>query len=450
MLQSGLSRQLFEMWCSDPRNGVVISGYSVEGTMAKKIMTEPPTVQLLNGAEVPLRMSVRAISFSAHSDREQTEEFISSINPPHIVLVHGDPNNMAKLKTALLHKFNGDDDETNLSNKRMRVYTPKNTESVKIVFKGEKTAKVIGSLAQQTPSQGASVSGVLLHKDFQHSLVAAVDLKTIADIPTAGVRQQLTVPLPLSRAIKRMSARDQSLEQYYFKKLKSLYDNVVVVQSQKSGDSDGDVSMGDHDESGDDKDNTSRTSKFALSKEEQGMIIYEIEGNIRMKLDPKAPGEAILEWQSSVTSDMIVDSLCFVFVDATSDSDSESDMDDEIIQEETAIMYTVQQILLDYFPDVSIDIQKKQFVVRDVKPLEQQQQEAASDEAMRDDEEEDDETERPIIIDQFGKVLQCDDPSLKSRLEIVLKRVYLSLFPMPSLMGCLDDHCHHVDIDHQH
>jgi cleavage and polyadenylation specificity factor subunit 3 len=37
MLQSGLSRELFEMWCTDKRNGVVLPGYCVEGTLAKVI-----------------------------------------------------------------------------------------------------------------------------------------------------------------------------------------------------------------------------------------------------------------------------------------------------------------------------------------------------------------------------------------------------------------------------
>ena len=35
MMQSGLSRQLFEAWCTDKRNGVIIAGYCVEGTLAK-------------------------------------------------------------------------------------------------------------------------------------------------------------------------------------------------------------------------------------------------------------------------------------------------------------------------------------------------------------------------------------------------------------------------------
>jgi Cft2 family RNA processing exonuclease len=35
MMQSGLSRELFESWCMDKRNGVIIAGYCVEGTLAK-------------------------------------------------------------------------------------------------------------------------------------------------------------------------------------------------------------------------------------------------------------------------------------------------------------------------------------------------------------------------------------------------------------------------------
>ncbi|CAB4038939.1 Hypothetical predicted protein, partial [Paramuricea clavata] len=35
MMQSGLSRELFELWCADRRNGVIIAGYCVEGTLAK-------------------------------------------------------------------------------------------------------------------------------------------------------------------------------------------------------------------------------------------------------------------------------------------------------------------------------------------------------------------------------------------------------------------------------
>jgi len=44
MMQSGVSRELLERWAPDQKNGVVITGYSVEGTMAKIIGTEPETI----------------------------------------------------------------------------------------------------------------------------------------------------------------------------------------------------------------------------------------------------------------------------------------------------------------------------------------------------------------------------------------------------------------------
>jgi Cft2 family RNA processing exonuclease len=52
-------------------------------------------------AQVPLRMSVDAISFSAHADFPQTSEFVAALRPPHVVLVHGEATNMQRLRDAL-------------------------------------------------------------------------------------------------------------------------------------------------------------------------------------------------------------------------------------------------------------------------------------------------------------------------------------------------------------
>lgn len=52
--------------------------------------------------QVPLRMSVDAISFSAHADYPQTSEFVGALKPPHVVLVHGEATNMAALRAGLL------------------------------------------------------------------------------------------------------------------------------------------------------------------------------------------------------------------------------------------------------------------------------------------------------------------------------------------------------------
>jgi cleavage and polyadenylation specificity factor subunit 3 len=50
---------------------------------------------------VHLRIRVEAISFSAHADFAQTSEFLDLLQPPHVVLVHGEAEGMARLKREL-------------------------------------------------------------------------------------------------------------------------------------------------------------------------------------------------------------------------------------------------------------------------------------------------------------------------------------------------------------
>ena len=98
MLQSGVSRELLERWAPNDRNGVVITGYSVEGTMAKQIMNEPDSIPAImsrttagvgrrglgaNGeAErpmIPRRCSVQEYSFAAHVDGQENQGFIEEV-----------------------------------------------------------------------------------------------------------------------------------------------------------------------------------------------------------------------------------------------------------------------------------------------------------------------------------------------------------------------------------
>jgi cleavage and polyadenylation specificity factor subunit 3 len=52
MLQSGLSRDLFEAWCEDPRNGIIIADFAVQGTLAREILGGPDTVLARSGQKV--------------------------------------------------------------------------------------------------------------------------------------------------------------------------------------------------------------------------------------------------------------------------------------------------------------------------------------------------------------------------------------------------------------
>ncbi|RKP11217.1 beta-lactamase-like protein [Piptocephalis cylindrospora] len=135
MLQNGVSRELLERWCQDRKNGLVITGYSVDGTVAKHILSEPSEITSMDGQSLPLRMSIDYISFSAHVDFTQNSQFIEEVNAPHLILVHGDSNSMTRLKSAMLSRYQ-DRDQT------IHIYTPRNCETVSLHFRGEKTAKV--------------------------------------------------------------------------------------------------------------------------------------------------------------------------------------------------------------------------------------------------------------------------------------------------------------------
>ena len=105
MLQSGVSRQLFDRWAPDPKNGVVIAGYAVEHTLAKEIMNQPKEVVTLEGRRQPLNCMVDYVSFSAHVDFVQNRSFITTVGPKHIILVHGAKDEMGRLKSALLLQY---------------------------------------------------------------------------------------------------------------------------------------------------------------------------------------------------------------------------------------------------------------------------------------------------------------------------------------------------------
>ncbi len=107
MLQNGVSRELLERWAPSDKNGVIITGYSVEGTMAKHIMQEPDSIQAVmsrnaTGARrapggetekvmIARRCSVQEYSFAAHVDGTENREFIEEVAAPVVVRVSNPP-----------------------------------------------------------------------------------------------------------------------------------------------------------------------------------------------------------------------------------------------------------------------------------------------------------------------------------------------------------------------
>ncbi|CAG9127619.1 unnamed protein product [Plutella xylostella] len=195
MMQSGLSRELFECWCTDPKNGVIIAGYCVEGTLAKTILSEPEEITSMSGQKLPLKMSVDYISFSAHTDYQQTSEFINILKPPHVVLVHGEQNEMSRLKAALQREHRG----------ALAIHTPRNTQVLSLSFRGDKTAKVMGSLAMTAPEPGAELHGILVKRNFNYHILAPEDLNKYTELTQTEVTQRQSLhyggSLPLLRHV---------------------------------------------------------------------------------------------------------------------------------------------------------------------------------------------------------------------------------------------------------
>ncbi|MCD7450513.1 Cleavage and polyadenylation specificity factor subunit 3-I [Datura stramonium] len=160
-LQNGLSRQLFDKWCAEKKNACVIPGYVVEGTL------------------------VHYVSFSAHTYYDQTSTFLKELMPPNIILVHGQANEMGRLKQKLTSLF---------ANGNTKIITLKNCQSVEIHLSSEKMVKTIGKLAEKTHEVGETINGLLLKKGFTYRIMTPDDLHVFSQLSTANITQRITIP----------------------------------------------------------------------------------------------------------------------------------------------------------------------------------------------------------------------------------------------------------------
>ena len=151
--------------------------------MGKYVLSGPNEITSIAGQQIPLRMTVEYISFSAHVDFAQNAEFIDILRPPHLVLVHGEANEMGRLKAALNHKYahlQENEDEEEGGKRIVTIYTPKNCEDVNLSFAGEKNLKLAGKLAKRPLHEGDVIEGLLVGSDFDYQIVQPEDLAQVA------------------------------------------------------------------------------------------------------------------------------------------------------------------------------------------------------------------------------------------------------------------------------
>ncbi|KAG9445437.1 hypothetical protein H6P81_016777 [Aristolochia fimbriata] len=306
-LQSGLSRQLFDKWCSDKKNACVIPGYVVEGTLAKTIINEPKEVTLMNGLTAPLNMQVHYISFSAHADFAQTSAFLKELMPPNIILVHGEANEMGRLQQKLITQF---------ADKNVKILTPKNCQSVEMYFNSEKMAKTIGRLAEKTPEPGEMVSGLLVKKGFTYQIMAADDLHIFSQLSTANITQRISVPY--SGAFSVIKHR-----------LKQIYESVESPEDPPS-----DVPT---------------------------LVVHE-----RVTVKQESEKHLSLQWSSDPVSDMVSDSVVAVILNITRDvpkvTVTETKSEEEMGKTAEKVVYA---LLVSLFGDVKMGEEGKLVVTVD-------------------------------------------------------------------------------------
>lgn len=99
---------------------------------------------------------------------------------------------MMRLKSRLL-SLNAD------KATKVKVYAPRNCEEVRIPFRKDKTAKVVGKLASIAPPTDEGdqqiINGVLVQRDFKLSLMAPEDLREYAGLTTTTItcKQRMTL-----------------------------------------------------------------------------------------------------------------------------------------------------------------------------------------------------------------------------------------------------------------
>ncbi|KAK7920771.1 cleavage and polyadenylation specifity factor [Apiospora marii] len=309
MLQNGVSRELLERWAPSEKNGVIITGYSVEGTMAKHIVTEPDQIHAVmsrntNGVRrgpggdgekvmIPRRCTVAEYSFAAHVDGNENREFIEEVAAPVVILVHGEQHNMMRLKSKLLSLNSGKPEQ-----EKTKVFSPRNCEELRIPFKADKTAKVVGKLAaipppnkHHVPDDYAAplVTGVLVQNDFKMSVVDPEDLREYAGLTTSMIacKQRLT-----------LSAAGIDLIKWA---LEGTFGSIEELPETKNR-----GTNGAKEENGDEK------MEDADEEITQTMAAYLVMGCVTVRY--RNNGEVELEWEGNMLNDGIADAIIAVLL----------------------------------------------------------------------------------------------------------------------------------------
>ena len=182
---------------------------------------------------------------------------------------------------------------------KVKVYSPRNCEELRIPFKADKTAKVVGKLAaiphplndmSGADSDSAVITGVLVQNDFKMSLMAPEDLREYAGLTTTMIscKQRL-----------RLSAAGVDLIKWGLEGTFGGIDELPVTKNQP-----GKVEV-----NGDSED-------MEESEDDAVVAIYLVMSSILVRC--RASGEVELEWEGNMLNDGIADAAMAVLLSVES------------------------------------------------------------------------------------------------------------------------------------
>lgn len=195
---------------------------------------------------------------------------------------------------------------------KVKVYSPRNTEELRIPFKSDKTAKVVGKLASiapppqqlkddpssdengRGPADHPLVSGVLVQNDFKLSLMAPEDLREYAGLSTTTMtcKQHL-----------RLSAAGVDLIKWALEGTFGSIDELPEMRNAAAKVQNGDQGSEEEQEEADEE--VSRV-----------VAAYLVMGCVTVRY--RTSGDVELEWEANLLNDGIADSVMGVLLSVES------------------------------------------------------------------------------------------------------------------------------------
>lgn len=239
---------------------------------------------------------------------------------------------MMRLKSKLLSLNAGKAEKD-----KMKVYSPRNCEELRIPFKTDKIAKVVGKLASVTlPTQfsqnqqdqqmsGPILTGVLVQNDFKLSLMAPEDLHEYAGLTTTTIicRQRLTLSaagIDLIRwALEGTFGTIEELPEMRRKRhSRHKKTDTVIENGEANGTSNGDDKNKETHDNGESEtkdeemydDDDDEEEEEAEEEINNLVAAYLVMGCVAVRY--YANGEIELEWEGNLLNDGIADAVMAV------------------------------------------------------------------------------------------------------------------------------------------